>query len=289
MVLIAGPTASGKTGLAIERAQRSGGVIVNSDSMQVYDVLRVLTARPDAAEMAAAPHHLFGFVPPSQRFSTGAWLAAVREKLAGKLSDAPEIIFAGGTGLYFEALTQGLAEVPPVDPAIVRKVEATIAGLDADDRARLMAARDPAMAERLEVPDTQRVVRALSVLEATGRSLAAFLDAPQTPIVDPASAERIVLAPDRTRLRARIRQRFEAMMEGEAIEEVRALNALGLDQSLPAMKAIGVPEITAMLAGDRTREEVIEKASIATGQYAKRQETWFRNRMADWRRIDPLE
>lgn len=287
MVLIAGPTASGKTGLAIERAQRSGGVIVNTDSMQVYDVLRVITARPDDAEMAAAPHHLFGFVHPSERFSTGAWLAAVRDKLI-KLADAPEVIFVGGTGLYLEALTQGLAEVPPVDPEIVQRVEAEVAGLDTDGRARLLAERDPAMAARLEVPDTQRVVRALSVLEATGQSLASFLDAPQTPLVDPARAERIVLAPDRTKLRARIRRRFEAMMEGAAIEEVRTLNALGLDPSLPAMKAIGVPEITAMLAGETPRDQVIEKASIATGQYAKRQETWFRNRMADWQRIDPL-
>jgi len=284
-VLIAGPTASGKSALALRRAAEADGVIVNTDAMQVYDVLRVVTARPSQAEMAGVPHRLYGTVPPSVRFSTGDWLRAVQAILAGH-DDRP-LIFVGGTGLYFEALTNGFAEVPEVPPEAMAAAEAEIAGLDREARGRLIAARDPVIAARLKAPDPQRVARALAVLNATGRSLAEFQDTMQRGLLGDFEIERIVLSPPVELLRQRIARRFATMMDEGAVEEVEAIRALHLDPTLPAMKAIGVPEISAWLDGTMTREEAIERATIATRQYAKRQRTWFRNRMADWTWIDP--
>jgi tRNA dimethylallyltransferase len=287
-VLIAGPTASGKSALAIEMARRIGGIIVNTDAMQVYDVLRVITARPGEAETALAPHLLYGMVPPATRYSTGAWFDTVNELLQAEAENHRPLIFVGGTGLYFEALINGVAEVPPIPAEITRQVEAEIEGLDAKNRALLIAERDPQMAARLKAPDPQRVIRALAVLAATGRSLASFQDEGQRGLLGDFVVERIVLNPDRDVLRARIAHRFEAMFSSGAVEEVEALLALRLDPSLPAMKAIGVPEIGGWLAGRLSREQAVELATIATRQYAKRQRTWFRNRMADWTWIDPL-
>ena len=285
-VLIAGPTASGKSALALAKARESGGIIVNADAMQVYDVLRVLTARPSADQMQGMPHRLYGAVPPAQRFSTGDWLRAVRLLLAEHAGRT--LIFVGDTGLYFEALTNGFAEVPEVPAAVTRTVEAEIAGLDGAARGRLLADRDPEMAARLKVPDPQRVVRALAVLAVTGRSLARFQDEAVSGLLDGYALERIILNPEREVLRQRIARRFAQMFSNGAVEEVRALLALELDPSLPAMKAIGVPEISAALRGEVTEAEAIERAVIATRQYAKRQRTWFRNRMGDWSWIDKL-
>lgn len=281
-VLIAGPTASGKSALALGMARETGGIIVNTDALQVYEGLRLVTARPADADLALAPHRLYGSVPATQRFSTGDWARAVAALLA-ETGDTP-LIFAGGTGLYFEALTKGFAEVPAVPPAAVAAAEAEIAGLDGAARGRLIAARDPAVAVRLRAPDPQRVVRALAVLNATGRSLASFQDAAHTPLLAGWEVERLVLDPDREVLRSRIAQRFAAMLEQGAAAEVEAFLARQLDPSLPAMKAIGVREIGDWLAGRLTREAVVEAAVTATRQYAKRQRTWFRNRMADWPR-----
>jgi tRNA dimethylallyltransferase len=285
-VLIAGPTASGKSALALAKARESGAVVVNADAMQVYGVLRVLTARPMDEEMAGVPHFLYGIAPPQQRFSTGDWLRAV-----GRLMQNPDVsgrplIFAGGTGLYFDALVNGFAEVPAVPADITREIEREIAGLDRAERAGLLAQRDPAMATRLQSPDPQRVVRALAVLKATGRSLADFQAAGQAGLLGGLALERLVLNPDRDVLRERIARRFRSMLESGAIEEVEALLALRLDPSLPAMKAIGVREIADWLAGKISRDEAVELAVTATRQYAKRQRTWFRNRMADWTWID---
>lgn len=285
-VLIAGPTASGKSALALARARESGGIVVNTDAMQVYDVLRVVTARPSAAEEAQAEHRLYGFVSPSERFSTGAWAGAV-EKLIQETDRERSLIFVGGTGLYFEALTNGFAEVPPVPAEVVAEAEKEIQGLDAENRARLIAERDPEMARRLKAPDPQRVVRALAVLKATGRSLASFQDAAQSGLLEGFEVERVVLNPDRDVLRERIARRFETMFDGGAVDEVSALMAMDLDPALPAMKAIGVPEIAAVLAGRMSEDEAIERAIIATRQYAKRQRTWMRNRMDDWTWIAP--
>jgi tRNA dimethylallyltransferase len=285
-VLIAGPTASGKSALALERARASGAIIVNTDAMQVYDVLQVVTARPSEAEMAGVPHRLYGTVPPSVRFSTGDWLRAVARLLA----DEPgrELVFVGGTGLYFDALTKGFAEVPEVPVAAMAAAEAEIAGLDRAARGALIAARDPLIAARLAAPDPQRVARALAVLAATGRSLASFQDAEQPPLLAGYDLERLVLSPDRDLLRQRIARRFETMFENGAVAEVEALLGLDLDPALPAMKAIGVPEIAGWLAGRLSQAEAIERAIIATRQYAKRQRTWLRNRMADWTWLEPM-
>lgn len=286
-VLIAGPTASGKSALALARARELGGVVVNADAMQVYAVLRLLTARPSDEETGGVPHLLYGIIAPAERFSTGDWLRAV-EALLAEHADVP-LVFAGGTGLYFDALTKGLAEVPKVPPEIVREVETELAGLDREARGRLLAERDPATARLIRSPDPQRVARALAVLKATGRSLASYQQAPQRGLLDGFELERIVLNPDREVLRQRIAARFEAMFEAGAVEEVKALRALDLDPSLPAMKAIGVREISDWLDGKITREEAIRRAVIATRQYAKRQRTWFRNRMSDWTWIGSVE
>ena len=279
-VLIAGPTASGKSRLALERAQALGGIIVNTDALQVYDGLRLLTARPGEADLAAAPHRLYGTVPAAQRFSTGDWARAAATVIGE--SAGARLIFAGGTGLYFEALTNGFADVPEVGTAALAAAEAEVGGLDREARGALILARDPLMAARLKAPDPQRVIRALAVLNETGRSLASFQDALQRPLLEGYELEKLVLNPDREVLRERIARRFVAMLDEGAIQEVEALLAHQLDPSLPLMKAIGVPEISDFLAGRSTREQMVERAVIATRQYAKRQRTWFRGRMADW-------
>lgn len=283
-VLIAGPTASGKSALALARAEAEGGVVVNTDALQVYSGLRLITARPDDAELARAPHRLYGEVAPSVRFSTGAWARAAAAVISAS-GDAP-LFFVGGTGLYFEALIEGIAEVPEVPPAALAAAEAEIAGLDREARGRLIAARDPLIAARLKAPDPQRVARALAVLDATGRSLAQFQDERAEGLLAGFEVERIVLNPDRDVLRARIARRLEAMFAGGAIEEVRALLALDLDRALPAMKAIGVPEIGALLRGEIGVAEAVAGAITATQQYAKRQRTWLRGRMAGWTWLD---
>jgi tRNA dimethylallyltransferase len=281
-VLIAGPTASGKSALALQMAREQDGVIVNTDALQVYGVLRLITARPSEVETELAPHRLYGEVHPSVRFSTGDWARAAMKVIA---EESRPLIFVGGTGLYFEALLNGFADVPEVPAEIVQAVEAEVAGLDGEARGRLIAARDPIIAARLKAPDPQRVVRALAVLKATGRSLATFQDEAQSGLLDGYEVEKLVLDPDRDLLRQRIATRFAAMLSSGAIEEVEALLALKLDPSLPAMKAIGVPEIAALLAGEIEEDEAITRAVTATRQYAKRQRTWFRNRMGDWNRV----
>jgi len=279
-VLIAGPTASGKSALALARAREAGGVIVNTDALQVYDGLRLITARPSDQETAQAPHRLYGVVPPEQRFSTGDWARAA-ERVIAETGDAP-LIFTGGTGLYFETLVSGFADVPVVSPEALAWATDEVAGLGREERGRLIADRDPVIALRLKAPDPQRVIRALAVLKSTGRSLATFQDTPHRALLEGWEIERVVLNPDREVLRQRIAARFELMLELGAVEEVRAFLARELDPSLPAMKAIGVREIADWLAGTATREEMIERAVTATRQYAKRQRTWFRGRMADW-------
>ena len=260
-----------------------GGVVVNTDAMQVYDVLRVVTARPAPDGIEGVPHLLYGTVPPAVRYSTGEWLRDVRAIMAAQ-GDRP-LIFAGGTGLYFDALARGFAEVPEVPPEVVREVEAELAGLDREARGRLIAERDPATAALLKAPDPQRVARALAVLKATGRPLASFQGQDSAGLLGGYTAERVVLETDRDVLRQRIADRFARMLDEGAIEEVERLLALDLDPGLPAMKAIGVREIGDLIAGRSTREQVVERAAIATRQYAKRQRTWFRNRMADWPRL----
>ncbi|MET3898613.1 tRNA dimethylallyltransferase [Devosia sp. UYZn731] len=281
-VLIAGPTASGKSALALGMAAERGAVIVNADAMQVYDTLAVVTARPGAADLARAEHRLYGFVPAAVRFSTGRWLDAVAEAIAE--TEGRPLIFVGGTGLYFDALLNGFAEIPQVPEAVALEVQQEIQALDAGERLALLQREDPETAARLKVADPQRVIRALAVKRATGQTISSFQDAPRASMLESWKIERLVLDPDRDVLRARIARRFEAMFESGAVEEVEAILAQHIDPSLPAMKAIGVPEITDWLAGRLSREEALRLAITATHQYAKRQRTWFRNRMGDWPR-----
>jgi len=284
-VLIAGPTASGKSALALAMVREMDGVIVNADAMQVYDTLAVVTARPDSADMALAPHRLYGTVPAARRFSTGQWLEAVRGVIAAE--EEKPLIFVGGTGLYFDALLNGFADVPEIPDEVTLAVQEEIAALDGAERLALLRREDPVTAERLKVADPQRLIRALAVKRATGRVLSSFQDAPQAGLLDDFAVERMVLDPARDVLRARIARRFEIMFETGAVAEVEALLAMGLDPGLPVMKAIGVREIGDFLAGRIGADEAIARAVIATRQYAKRQRTWFRNRFGDWPRRVP--
>lgn len=284
-VLIAGPTASGKSALALGMARAEGGVVVNADSMQVYDTLQVVTARPSDAEMDQAEHRLYGSVPADMRFSTGQWLTAVSAVIT-QTDPARPMIFVGGTGLYFDALLNGFADVPEIPAAVTLQVQQEIQALDGEQRLALLMREDPVTAARLGVVDPQRLTRALAVKRATGHTLASFQDKHAASLLaDFPEIDRIVLDPERDVLRKRIASRFEAMFEGGAVDEVRALLARDLDPALPVMKAIGVREIGDWLDGAITREEAIRLATIATQQYAKRQRTWFRNRFADWPRL----
>lgn len=288
-ILITGPTASGKSALAVRLAVEHDGVVVNADSMQVYDTLNVLTARPQPEDMGGIEHRLYGHVPAGAAYSTGDWMreaTALMEELRAR-GKCP--VFVGGTGLYFRALTGGLSNMPAVPQDVRDRVRAQLADAGAETLYRVLSERDPETAARLKPGDGQRIVRALEVLEATGKSISAF-QVPTGPIViDPDRAEKIVVLPDRSVLSSRIDRRFEAMMRSAAIEEVKALLALDLPPQMPVMKAIGVPQIAALLAGQMTEAQVIERGAAATRQYAKRQMTWFRNQLDEsWRRIDPL-
>ncbi len=281
-ILIAGPTASGKSKLALELADKHNGVIINADAMQVYRVLERLSARPGAAEMLRAEHFLYGFVDPAERFSAGAWLRAVRDLLGrGDLSDRT-LIFVGGTGLYFKVLSDGISHVPRISAEVVASVSAEVLPLGRDERAQLLRERDPATARMLREPDRQRLIRALSVLAATGRSLSEWLQEGQSGVLNGFEIQKLVLNPDRDLLAERIEVRFSRMLEEGATKEVRALLALNLSPGLPAMKAIGVRQIADWQEGLVTREQATTSAVTATRQYAKRQRTWFRKAMKDW-------
>lgn len=285
-ILIAGPTASGKSALALRLAQETGGTVVNADSMQVYGVLRVLTARPDETQLAAAPHRLYGHVDPREAYSTGRWMRDVEALIrSGELGNRPAI-FVGGTGLYFRALLEGLSAMPEV-PAILRqRWRNALAEHGPNALHELLVERDPVAAGAIRPSDGQRIVRAMEVLEASGKPISQWQKESGTPLVEQSSAQLMVIEPDRTILKARIDQRFDAMIEEGALEEVRAIAALGLDDVLPAMKAIGVRELLAADRGETGFDEAIYRAKVATRQYAKRQSTWFRNQLGpDWQRI----
>jgi tRNA dimethylallyltransferase len=283
-ILLAGPTASGKSRLALALAAKHGGVIVNADSMQVYAELRVLTARPSTEDEALVPHRLYGHVFAARRYSVGRWLDDVAAALAEVRRIGQRAIVVGGTGLYFKALTEGLAAIPPIPDAVRERLTAEA---DSVDLAELHARLDPEDAASIRASDRSRIVRALEVFEATGRSLAAWQRASDArPLIEPSGAQRLVLAPDRAELHRRISERAERMVHHGAIEEVRALGALDLDPEQPAMKAIGVREIAAHLRGDLSLEEAIAAIKTETRRYAKRQTTWFRNQMADWPRLE---
>jgi tRNA dimethylallyltransferase len=286
--LIAGPTASGKSALALALAEAIGGEIVNADSQQLYRDLPILSARPSPEETARAPHHLFGVADAADGWSVGRWLRAAAETLSEVAKRGRPAIVVGGTGLYFRALTQGLAEIPEV-PAFVRRVaETDYAALgEAPFRARL-AEVDPAAAARIAVGDRQRLVRAWEVYSATGSAIS-DLQASGAPALAPGSWTGVVLEPAREALYARCDARLAGMLEAGALAEVAALAARGLDPDLPAMKAVGVREFAAYLRGEITLEAALALARQETRRYAKRQMTWARGQMKDWPRIAELE
>lgn len=287
-ILIAGPTASGKSALALDLAERRGGVVVNTDSMQGYSVLDVLTARPEAADLARAPHYLYGHVHPATAYSTGAWLRDVMKLIEdGTFSERP-VIFVGGTGLYFRALAEGISEMPDIPQRVRDRWRYELKEQGAVKLHSLLLREDSAAAMMLKPTDSQRVVRALEVLDASGRSILEWQAERGQPLIDRESARFFVIEPDRAALVARIDKRFDQMLDKGALDEVKRLAALGLDPELPAMKAIGVRELQAAMAGEIGFPEAIERAKIATRQYSKRQTTWFRHQLGpEWLRLRP--
>ena len=284
ITLIAGPTASGKSRLALDMAARTGAVIVNADSQQLYADLRVLSARPSTADEAEIEHRLYGVADAAEVWSVGRWSRAVMPLLAELAEAGRPVLLVGGTGLYFTALTKGLAEIPDV-PDAVR--EAITEAYDAEGETafrRRLAARDPRAAERIETGDRQRLTRAMAVADHTGRALSDWT-ADTTPLLPPGSWTGLVVEPDRAALYANCDRRVAQMVEQGALEEVRALVARGLSPDLPAMKAVGVREFAAHLAGETTLEQAIDATRQATRNYAKRQLTWFRNQTPGWTRI----
>lgn len=276
VLMICGPTAAGKSGLALALAERWGGVIINADSMQLYSDLRILTARPDDAEMARAPHRLYGVMDGAERASVAVWLAMAAEAVAAARQDGALPIIVGGTGLYFHAAIHGIAPIPDVPLEIHAECERQLAARGGATFRAELAGLDPVTASRLHDGDSQRLVRAMGVVLATGRPLSVWQADPHQGALGGVPC-RIAMMPPRDGLYAAIDGRFEAMMMQGAKAEVAALAARGLDPSLPVMKAIGVREILAMLAGDMTRQKAIETASRDSRRYAKRQMTWIRN------------
>jgi tRNA dimethylallyltransferase len=286
-VLIAGPTASGKSALALALAERLGGIVINADSMQVYRDLKIITARPGAVEEARAPHLLYGHVDAAENYSVGRFLGDAAGALETARQQGRVPIFVGGSGLYFKALTRGLAAIPLV-PADVRA--AIRARLDAEGSPALhaeLARRDPVTAARLRPADRVRIGRALEVLEATGRPISDWHRDGMAPLLAAWRAAKVFLAPDRASLYRRIDARFDAMVAAGALEEVRALNERHLDPLLPAMKAHGVPWLIRHLTGEITLAAAADGAKSDTRHYAKRQFTWFRNQLPDWPHTDP--
>ena len=279
-ILIAGPTASGKTAAALDLARTLGGLIVNADAMQVYAELEILTARPGPEEQRLAPHRLFGHVPAAQAYSAGRWLEHARQALAEAWGQGRVAIVVGGTGLYFRSLDEGLADIPEVAPELRATWRRALAERGAGALHEELAARAPDEARRLRPSDGQRIARALEVLEATGAPLSAYhAQGPGPSPLAGADVIRVAIVPDRALLYRRCDERLVKMMEEGALEEVARLVALDLDPALPAMRAIGVAALARHLAGDLTLDEAIAIAQRETRNYAKRQLTWLRHQM----------
>ncbi|MGD9867748.1 MAG: tRNA (adenosine(37)-N6)-dimethylallyltransferase MiaA [Hyphomicrobiales bacterium] len=282
-ILIAGPTASGKSAVAAAVARAVNGVVINADSMQVYRELPILTAQPGADERGEVPHALYGFLPSREPYSVGRWLDDVAAELRGAEAGGQVPVFAGGTGLYFKALLEGLSPVPEIPGDIRRRWRAAAQAARPGELHSELARRDPEMASRLRPSDPQRIVRALEVIEATGRSLAEWQALPGTPLIPEDRAVRIVISPPREVLHDRINRRFDAMMAGGALEEVEALAAQRLDPELPAMRALGVPPLMAGVQGKISMEAAADRVRAETRQYAKRQATWAKRNMISWK------
>lgn len=288
-ILIAGPTASGKSGLALELARHFGGVIVNADSQQIYREWRVLSARPSVEEMAAAPHKLYGHVNIAEAYSVGHWVREVE----GVLSDARIArqvpIIVGGTGLYFKALTEGLAPIPQVPLEIRETGEAAMERDGLRAFANALAVRDPQTAAVLDLDNPRRVLRAWEVLEATGVGLAGWKARTPAPLMPLKACQAFALTPNRDDLYSRCEARFDAMMADGALGEVEAVDMLGIAPEMPGLKAVGATPLRAYLAGEVSLEVAVARAKIDTRQYAKRQLTWVRNQMSAWTHVTDTE
>ena len=286
-MLIAGPTASGKSALALALAEAAGGVIINTDSMQVYRDLRGITARPTVDEEARVPHRLYGHVDAAVNFSAGSWVKDATAALAEARAQNRLPIFAGGSGLYFKALTRGLSAVPPVPSGIRDGVRARLEQHGVEALHAELSQRDPLSAERLKPRDRARIARALEVVEATGRSLTDWHRDGLPPLLPPGQFRALFLAPERDALYARIDARFDAMLETGALQEVASLGARQLDPLLPAMKAHGVPALIRHLHGEITLQQAAEIGRADTRHYAKRQFTWFRHQLPEFEWVRP--
>ena len=285
-ILIAGPTASGKSALALAIAERVGGVIVNADSMQVYREAPILTAQPTAAEQARVPHRLYGHVAGADAYSTGRYVTDVQPVIAEITATGKRPVIVGGTGLYFKALLEGLSPVPPIPPEIRLRCRA-LAKTEgvAAVRAALVKV-DPNIVARLDATDAQRLIRALEVFEATGRPLSAWQREPGRPVIDDATSTRLVVDRPREELQARADARFDLMLKTGALEEMQVLATMDLAPELPLMRALGVRPLLAHLAGTLSLAGAIAAGKLETRQYIKRQQTWLRRHMIAWRRID---
>ena len=288
-VLIAGPTASGKSALALALASELRGTIINADSMQVYRDLRVITARPTPDDEARAPHRLYGHVDAAENYSVGRWCVDARAALTEAMRGGRLPILVGGTGLYFKTLTQGLAAIPPIPADVRSAVRGRLAPEGVAALYAELVRRDPATAHRLMPGDRARITRALEVILATGRPLADWHRDGMKPALDPSGAVKIFLDAERAELYRRIDARFDTMLATGALDEVAALAARGLDPSLPAMKAHGVPWLIRHLAGEITLAEAAEGGKRDTRRYTKRQATWFRHQLPDWTWVAPAD
>jgi tRNA dimethylallyltransferase len=285
-VLIAGPTASGKSALAIRVAEAFGGVVINADSMQVYRDLRVITARPTPEDEARVPHRLYGHVDGAVNYSVGRYVEQAETVLDG-LEPGTMPVVVGGTGLYFKALTEGLSAIPAVPQEVRDAVRRESEGVPTPELHRLLADRDPESARTLRPSDRLRIQRALEIVAATGRPLVSFHGERQPGPLAGWPVAKVFLAPERDELRRRIDARFLAMVEQGALDEVAALARRGLDPMLPVMRAHGVPGLLAYFRGEMSLEDAIAKGQADTRAYAKRQFTWFRHQLPDWTWVAP--
>jgi tRNA dimethylallyltransferase len=288
-IVIAGPTAGGKSRLAVALAERCAGVVINADSMQVYRELKILTARPTAQEEARAPHALYGFVGGAEGYSAGRYARDAARAIGEARSGGRVPIVVGGTGLYVKALLQGLSPVPAIEPDVRAHWRGQALQTPAEELYAILARRDPVTAARLMPTDPQRIVRALEVLDSTGRSLAEWQQTPGEPVLVERETVRLLVLPDRHTHAATIDARFDAMLAAGALEEVRRLLALGLSDELPIMRALGVAPLAAAIAGKLALSQAVARAKAETRQFAKRQGTWWRRNMITWRRLETQE
>ena len=288
-ILIAGPTASGKSALAVRLAEIYNGVVINADAIQVYAELSILSARPTPADEARAPHWLYGCVPARTAYSVGRYVLDVADALRRAEAEGLRPIVVGGTGLFFKALLEGLSPIPTIEPGVRAHWRAEAEKHGAQWMHAELSKRDPGMAVRLAGNDTQRLTRALEVLDATGRSLADWQRQPGAPVLIERDTLRLVLRSERTELLERCDRRFDLMMAAGAVTEVQRLIAAGLNSELPAMRALGVPPLAAFIRGDTSEDAAVARAKLDTRQYVKRQLTWLKRNMISWNDVQTID